>query len=841
MSHKSEENSSMGPEENMSKEELILEVRELRKNNSRATKYIREKVNQLLTVAGTCPLKPNELDDLTLIELDPIGIISDSFTRVLLHLKQTNEELKVAHDEISAIFDSAGMGILVVDRDMRVLAFNRMLSEQFRIDPNMSAAMHCNQLICHKEQREHCPAERAIKAGSMINADLLLDGRHFDVVATPIRREKDGVISQVVLVYMDMTERILAEEKIRRSEERYRDLFENSTDLIQILGADSSIRFVNRAWLETLGYQEKELSDISIFDLIHPECLNCGPEFKSIVCGGTAGRFETTFITKDKQKIVVEGDVSAITENGRFAGTRGIFRDITERKLIEEYLQKSEKKYRELFDHAGDALFIFDLSGRMLDVNELACQRLRYSREELMKMSPGDIDSPDEAVNAPQRVENLIRNGSSIFETVHMCKDGTAIDTEVGSRIIEFDGNPAILSAARDIRERRKLEEQLRQSQKMESIGTLAGGVAHDFNNILTAIIGYGNITLMKMAPDDPNRPNIEQMLQASDRAAHLTRDLLLFSRKQSIERRPVDLNEIIENMRKFLLRLIGEDIELRTALHDGQIPILADAHQIQQVLMNLSANARDAMKKGGLLTITSEMVSLDSQFITLHGFGKPGRHALLTFSDTGEGMDEHTTQKIFEPFFTTKEVGKGTGLGLAVVYGIIKQHEGHITVYSEPGRGTTYKIHLPVIESDAEGEEPPAAKEHPVGGVETILHAEDNESVRNLTVSVLQGFGYTVITAVDGDDAVNKYRENKDSIQLLLFDLIMPKKSGKEAYDEIRKIRPDIKTIFLSGYSPDFVRDRTSPGNDAMIVYKPITPMDLLKKVRSMLDEGKT
>jgi signal transduction histidine kinase len=327
----------------------------------------------------------------------------------------------------------------------------------------------------------------------------------------------------------------------------------------------------------------------------------------------------------------------------------------------------------------------------------------------------------------------------------------------------------------------------------MESIGTLAGGVAHDFNNILTAIIGYGNMALMKMAQDDSNRMNIEQILEASERAAHLTKDLLLFSRKKLLDTKPLDLNQSIPKLGKFLARVIGEDIAFRTLLSGGSMPILGDEHQISQVLMNLATNARDAMLKGGTFTIATEKVQLDQEFASKRGLGMPGGYALISVSDTGHGMDETTRQHIFEPFFTTKEVGKGTGLGLAVVYGIIKQHGGHISVYSEPGTGTTFRIYLPLIATGGTGDEVPAALEQPVRGTETVLLAEDNDSVRNMTEAVLKEFGYTVITAVDGVDALNKYQENMDTIQLLLFDLIMPKKGGKEAYDEIRKIRPDI------------------------------------------------
>jgi CheY-like chemotaxis protein len=341
----------------------------------------------------------------------------------------------------------------------------------------------------------------------------------------------------------------------------------------------------------------------------------------------------------------------------------------------------------------------------------------------------------------------------------------------------------------------------------------------------------------MKMAPDDPNRQNIENMLEASDRAAYLTKDLLLFSRKQEIDKKPLDLNGIIRKLEKFLARIIGEDISFHTGLHDSELLVLADTHQLEQVLMNLTTNARDAMLKGGTFTLTTGQVRLDEQFIALHGYGRSEMYALMTVSDTGTGMDEETLTRIYEPFYTTKEVGKGTGLGLAVVYGIVTQHEGYINAYSEPGIGTTFRIYLPLLSSRQREEKAQPELTFPARGTETILLAEDNNAVRNLTETVLRDAGYTVISAVDGEDAVNKYREHKEIVQLLLFDLIMPRKGGKEAYDEIRKIRPDIKILFTSGYSPDIVRDKTSLGSSATIAYKPISPMDLLQKVRNLLD----
>jgi len=310
-----------------------------------------------------------------------------------------------------------------------------------------------------------------------------------------------------------------------------------------------------------------------------------------------------------------------------------------------------------------------------------------------------------------------------------------------------------------------------------------------------------------------------------------------LFSRKQISVRKPVDLNEVIRTVGKFLERVIGEDVECRTSLFEGPLPILGDAHQLEQLLMNLATNARDAMSTGGIFTIATEQVRLDEAFITTHGYGKPGLYGLITISDTGKGMDTVTQEHIFEPFFTTKEVGKGTGLGLSIAYGVVKQHEGFINVYSEPGHGTSFKIYLPLISVDVV-EEIKLEEEHPRGGTETILLAEDDETVRTITREILEEFGYTVIAAVDGQDVVNKFKENKDRIKLLLFDMIMPKKTGQEAYDEIRAIKPDIKILFQSGYAPDLVRQKVLLEGKMPVVFKPVTPKMLLKLVRSVLDQ---
>ncbi len=388
-----------------------------------------------------------------------------------------------------------------------------------------------------------------------------------------------------------------------------------------------------------------------------------------------------------------------------------------------------------------------------------------------------------------------------------------------------------------DVTEKKKLEDQYRQVQKMEAIGQLAGGVAHDFNNILSAIIGYGHLSLMKLRDDDPVRHYIDQILQSSERAATLTQSLLAFSRKQPTKKEHHELNAVIRNFEKFLHRLLREDIEMTIQYSVEQPVIMADRGQVEQVIMNLVTNARDAIPDRGKLIIDVSVRAMDEAFIRAHGYGKVGDYAMLSVSDTGVGMNEKTKKRIFEPFFTTKEMGKGTGLGLATVYGIVKAHDGFINVYSEPEKGSVFHVYFPLAQTTNAVPEP--SGQHPVplkGGSETILLAEDDASLRNMTSVVLRGMGYTVIEAEDGNRAVVRFSENRAAIKLVILDGIMPKMNGLGAYREISARSPNIRCIFMSGYSGEiFAQDGLPNGTEFMP--KPVKPSELLSKVREMLD----
>jgi len=386
----------------------------------------------------------------------------------------------------------------------------------------------------------------------------------------------------------------------------------------------------------------------------------------------------------------------------------------------------------------------------------------------------------------------------------------------------------------RAVQERGKLQAQLSHAQKMESIGQFAGGIAHDFNNVLAAIVGYGNLLQMEMRSNDPLHLYANQILSAAEQATGLTQSLLAFSRKQVINPKHVDLNGSIRKVDKFLSRVIGEDITMVTHLDDEPLTVFADPIHLEQILMNLATNARDAMPQGGTLTIETRRVDGEVP----GGFGEQGSWALVTVTDTGIGMDEETRGRIFEPFFTTKEPGRGTGLGLAIVYGVVTQNKGHIEVLSEVGKGSTFKITFPLAGPGAEICEPARLPAPPRRGTETILLAEDNGMVRELSKHVLTESGYTVLEAVDGADALRTFLEHQDEIQLIITDVIMPKMSGREFCDEARRHRPNVHVIFTSGYPADLLEKEGVLGKGLGFIAKPATPLALLLKVRETLDQ---
>ncbi len=520
--------------------------------------------------------------------------------------------------------------------------------------------------------------------------------------------------------------------------------------------------------------------------------------------------------------------------------------ELVERRRIEQELLDREGHIRLLLNSTAEAIYGIDTRGRCTFCNPACLKMLGYETEQdlvgknLHSMIHHTRTDGTHYPEAECRINSVPENGQGchVDDEVFWRPDGSVLNVEYWSHPIvrgqEIIG--AVITFI-DITERKKIEGQLLHAQKMEAVGTLAGGVAHDFNNILTAIIGYGTILRMKMG-DVPYAVNADRLLDAAQRAAQLTKSLLAFSRKQDMIIRPMDLNEVVSRVGKFIVRLIRADIVFETVLTGGELGVMADSAHIEQVLMNLATNAGDAMPRGGRLSIRTERVTLGVDFIRTHQYAKPGEYALITVSDTGMGMDEYTRNKVFEPFFTTKEVGKGTGLGLSMAYGIIKQHKGYIHVYSEIGKGAVFTILLPLSRATVKREIEQAEVENPIPrGSETVLVAEDDRSLRLLAKTLLEEHGYRVIEAEDGEDAVRKFKENQEQVRLLLLDIIMPRLDGRKAYEEIKKLQPDIKVLFESGYTEDLlsIKDILDQGLD--FIQKPMRPRDLLVKVRTVLD----
>jgi PAS domain S-box-containing protein len=511
--------------------------------------------------------------------------------------------------------------------------------------------------------------------------------------------------------------------------------------------------------------------------------------------------------------------------------------EIAERRQVEETVRISEEKFAKAFDNAPIMMTISRIEdGVYLDVNRKFSELSGFTRDEVLGSSSVDL-----GWKTPEQQQQLLaelRRGGSIsgIELKLIAKGGKHITCIYYGESISVDGSQCLLSLLHNVTEHRLIEDQLRQSQKMEAIGQLAGGVAHDFNNILTVIMGYSTMLQQDQELGQEQREEVEQIISSAQKAAQLTRGLLTFSRKEAMELRLVNLNDVINHVQKFLIRIIGEDIQLKVTTN-GKILVYADVGQIEQVLINLATNARDAMEKGGLLYIETGVHDIDDKYAAANDGATAGRYACISVSDTGKGMDEGACKKVFEPFYTTKEVGKGTGLGMAIVYGIIKQHHGMINVYSEPGYGTNFKIYLPVSEAEQALQVPQLETAVPQRGTETILVAEDEVAVRTLLKSILTSNGYTVILAENGQEAVDQFSAHRDTIKLILMDMIMPVKNGQEALGEITRDQPDIKAFYLSGYTADFIRSRGVNNEGIELITKPFQHLELLQKVRNMLD----
>jgi PAS domain S-box-containing protein len=639
--------------------------------------------------------------------------------------------------------------------------------------------------------------------------------------------------------------------QVRKTEEKYRSIFENATEGLFQSTTGGRLLTVNPAYARIMGYDSPEEMIATDTDIAHPPYVN--PEDRAEAGRlqeerGTLVGFEFEAYRKDGEKIWLSLNQRSVhNQNGEAPYFEGSVENITARRHIEEGLRESEERYRLLFESNPQPMWVYDLETlAFLAVNESAVHHYGYSREDFLAMTIKDIRP---AEDIPALYESVARSFAGVGKAGiwrHSTKDGTIIEVEITSHLLVFADRQAELILAHDITERNRLEaallaseDQLRQSQKLDAIGQLAGGVAHDFNNLLTAINGYSSLALQRLDDNHPIKGYLEEIKKAGDRAANLTRQLLAFGRKQMLQPLALNLNDVVADMNKMFRRLIGEDIELIAKLDPALKQTRADPGQIEQVLVNLVVNARDAMPQGGKLTIETSSVDLDQDYIGRHVGVAPGRYVMLAISDTGTGMDEDTQARIFDPFFTTKEKGKGTGLGLSTVYGIVKQSGGNIWVYSELGHGTSFKVYLPELTASSQETEAVTVESPVSNGSETILLVEDEDVVRGLARKILEHAGYNVLEANRGEEAVRLCLERARPIDLLLTDVVMPETSGKEVADRLTKLFPRLRVLFMSGYTDEAIVHHGVLDSNVEFIQKPFTPAALARKVREVLDSN--
>ncbi len=506
-------------------------------------------------------------------------------------------------------------------------------------------------------------------------------------------------------------------------------------------------------------------------------------------------------------------------------------------RQLERKVRSTEGKYQQLMDQAQDAIFLVDAGGVVQEVNRRAEELLGQPAAEVVGRPYEQWVPAADLDRQRAQFQKLLADGFVRTDNANVRRaDGRPVCVDYSASLVEVGGERVVLAILHDVTDRNRLEEQLRQSQKMEAVGQLAGGVAHDFNNLLTIISGYSDVLLGRLAPDDPARGMVQEIGKAGERAALLTRQLLLFSRKAVVERRVLDLNALVADTGTMLQRLIGEDMAIVTTLDPALCRVKGDAGQIEQILMNLAVNARDAMPQGGRLSIETHNVEV-GEGDAVHPGVAPGRYVLLAVGDTGCGMSEATKAHIFEPFFTTKEQGKGTGLGLATVFGIVRQGGGHIAVSSEVGRGTTFRIYLQAVEVRVPSGEPAPVRGVVRHGDETILLVEDEAAVRGITRLALRAHGYTVLEAANGREALAVCERHAGPIHLVVTDVVMPEMGGREVAERLAALRPGMRVLFLSGYTDDAVVRHGISQASVAFLQKPFTPPALAAKAREVLD----
>ncbi len=767
------------------------------------------------------------------------------------------EALRVSETRYRLLFERNLAGVFRSALDGQILVCNEACARILGYSSPQELLKHRTPELYFDAAERQEILDRLNEQGAVSNRQIRFrrqDGSPIWVLLNVNLVETDPGAAVVEGTLLDISEQRRAEEALRESEEKYRRIVETAGEGILIIDENHCTTFANREMAGMLGYTVEEMTGRPIFDFMDEESAAIARENLALRSEIVPANMDFKLRARDGHDLwVIVRSTPLADSKGQRTGVLSMFTDITQRRRSQEERAmllaraeaaraqaKAEQRFRQLMEAAPDAILQIDREGRIVLANKATERVFGYRCDELIGKSIEILIPPRFRERHPGfrtgcLSSPLVRNMHSALDPRARRKDGAEISVEIDISPVETEEGALFTCIIRDVTERKQLEEKLRQSQKMEALGRLAGGVAHDFNNLLTIIGGYGHMVLDGLRPKDPLRKDLEPIMEAAYRAATLTRQLLTFSRRQVVQPKVLDLNRVVARMNKMLRRVIGEDIELNVRLRPGLGRVKADPGQMGQVIMNLAVNARDAMPNGGKLTIETGEVVLGSEWgapeLT------PGRYVVLTISDTGTGMDAQVRSRIFEPFFTTKQKGKGTGLGLSTVYGIVKQSGGEIRVDSEPGRGTTFSIYLPLAHETARASGPRPPVRGLERGTETILLVEDEDEVRVLASEMLRRQGYTVLNARGGEEALRIWELNRNSIDMLLTDVIMPQMSGRELAERLRAMRPDLPVLYISGYTGDVIARHGILESDAAFLQKPFTLAELGRKVRAVLN----
>ncbi len=787
----------------------------------------------------------------------PEGVLIFSWD--ITERKRDEALLRQSRNQFSEAMKMARAGYWEYDMAGDTFTFNDHFYRIFRTTAEevggyqMSSAEYARR-FCHPDDayrvtREGwADIEPAADAPAMFEHRILYaDGEigHITVCFFTIKDDQGHTV-KLFGVNQDITERKRMEKSIRENESRLRTLVETIPDLVWLKDENGVFLSCNKKFECLLGVKEEDIVGKTDYDFVDKALADFFMENdrRAIAAGKPTRSEEWVIFADDGQRVLLDTIKTPMIDNeGNLVGVLGVGRDITDRKEHERILARRERKYRTILQTAIDGFWISDLKGKVLEVNDAYCRMSGYTEDELLSMSIPELEGNLGHDEIASKIEEVVNQGYNRFETKHRRKDGSLYCVEVSVKYLSTEGGRLVIFL-RDIdalkkaeQENRGLQAQLLRSQKMESIGRLAGGIAHDFNNMLSVIIGHGEFVLEQTRPTHSTYPDLQEIINAAQRSADIIRQLLAFARRQAISPRVLDINKVVDGTTKFIKRLIGEDIDLVWLPGKAVWPVKLDPGQIDQVLANLCVNARDAIADVGRITIETRNAVFDEFYGDSHPEVMPGEYVQLTVSDTGHGMDSQTVGDIFEPFFTTKETGKGTGLGLATVYGIVKQNNGFINVYSEPGRGTTFKMYVPRYRGSTGASPDNEEEQSVIGGHETILVVEDELPILNMTKIMLEKQGYTVISAWTPDEAVSSGKKHAADISLLITDVVMPGMNGKDLYKNILSICPNLKCLFMSGYTADVIAHHGVLEKGVNFIQKPFSKKELGTKVRQILN----